>query len=347
MVETLRTEVYPVSNAGHSSGAFLTLTDLTSDRTLLGRLPPDLAQRYHALPVAEDDGRITVAMADPTDRAAREAIIAALAPAVGDVDSPSSVCIVQGDRAAIDAILAQLRPGTRAADSGYLLHAQTAGAGPGQNPSLEYGEALAKLLRLRLVSAGAMPEGVHPAVPVLVVVPWTDVPSIPHLLATVAAGDPDALLVARQPHWPLRRLLAVIRGDDVDAATIDWVVRLAEPSRAAVTVLAVVPASAALRAEEGMPALLTARTALGRRLRQAAQRLAAMQAEGRLHLCQGAAHEEIERELREAEYDLLIVGTRAETRAAYWRPGQLIEALLQNSTCPMLIVKGATLQSRL
>lgn len=340
-------EVYPVPNAGHSSGAFLTLTDLSSDRALPDRLPLDLAQRYHALPVAEDDGRITVAMADPTDRAAREAVIAALAPAVEDVDRPSSVYIVQGDRAAIDSILAQARPGTRAADSGYLLHAQTTGGGSGQDASLEYGEALAKLLGLRLVSTGTPPEAEPPGLPVLAVVPWDDVPAISDLPAIAAAGAPDALLVARRPRWPLRRLLAVIRGDDADAATIDWVVRLAEPSRAAVTVLAVVPASADLRAEEGMPALLTARTALGRWMRQAAQRLAAMQAEGRLHLCQGAADVEIGRELREMEYDLLIVGTKAEARAAYWRPGQLIEALLQNSTCPMLIVKNATLESRL
>jgi nucleotide-binding universal stress UspA family protein len=347
MLETLRMEVLSVSSAGLNSGAFLTLTDLHYDRALLDRLPPDLLQRYHALPVAEDNGRITVAMADPSDRAAREGIIAALAPAAGDVDGPSRVYIVQGDRAAIDAILAQIRPGTRGADSGYLLHVQATGAGSGQDASLAYGEALARLLGLRLISAAAASQGAHPGAPVLAVVPWTGVPDVSQLLAASAAGVPGALLIARQPHWPLRRLLAVIRGEEVDAATVDWVIRLAEPSGAAVTVLAVVPPSAAPRAAEGMPALLTARTTLGRRTRQAAQRLAALQAEGRLHLCQGAAEVEIERELREAAYDLLIVGTKAEARTAYWRAGQLIEALLQHSTCPMLIVKSATPESRL
>ena len=47
--------------------AYLTLDELTADRELARRLPPDLAWRYHALPLAEDNGRVTVAMADPDD----------------------------------------------------------------------------------------------------------------------------------------------------------------------------------------------------------------------------------------------------------------------------------------
>ncbi len=351
MLETLQTEVLLVPGTGHSSSVFLTLKDLNCDLSLLDRLPPGLAQRYHVLPVAEDGGRITVAMADPTDCEAREAVIAALAPHPENPAGPSSVYIVQGDRAAIDAILAEVRPGARAEDSGFLLYARPAGPGNGEDPRLAYARALSELLDLRLVYAdpiaGAAPGVQHLGSPALAVVAWADAAVIPDLLAMSTARAPDALLVARQPRWPLRRLLAVIRGDDVDAATIDWVARLTGPSQAAVTVLAVAPASATLRAEEGMPALLTARTVLGRRMRQAAQRLAAMEAEGRLHLCQGAADVEIGRELREVEYDLLIVGTKAQARAAYWRTGQLIEALLPDVYCPVLIVKSATTESRL
>ena len=43
------------------------------------RLPAELARRFHALPIAEDNGRITVAMADPDDVVARQAIASALA----------------------------------------------------------------------------------------------------------------------------------------------------------------------------------------------------------------------------------------------------------------------------
>ena len=61
-------------------------------------LPRELASRYHALPVADDGKRITVAMADPDNDEAREAIIAVLGP---------STIIVRTNAQFIDKFLAE------------------------------------------------------------------------------------------------------------------------------------------------------------------------------------------------------------------------------------------------
>lgn len=79
--------------------AYLTIDELAVDPTIARRLPPDLAWRCHALPLAEDNGRITVAMADPDNAEAREAVVAVLGP---------RSCVVKGSALAIDERLAEI-----------------------------------------------------------------------------------------------------------------------------------------------------------------------------------------------------------------------------------------------
>ena len=57
---------------------FLSLDTLTPNRDVALSLPGDVARRYHALPIAQDNGRVTVVMANPADQTAREAVEAAL-----------------------------------------------------------------------------------------------------------------------------------------------------------------------------------------------------------------------------------------------------------------------------
>jgi hypothetical protein len=83
-----------------------TTQNLTLDKPFVNprlarRLPPTTAFRYHALPVAKDDGCITVAMADPDDAVARAEVAAA---------SGSRLYAVQTDPKAIDGLLAEVWP---------------------------------------------------------------------------------------------------------------------------------------------------------------------------------------------------------------------------------------------
>src|SRR5574341_1013942 len=53
---------------------------------------------------------------------------------------------------------------------------------------------------------------------------------------------PTSVLIPRHPRWPLQRILLVTRGQESDDSAVEWAIRLARPSGAAVTVLAVQPA---------------------------------------------------------------------------------------------------------
>lgn len=78
---------------------YLKLDSLVADPKLARCLPPDLAWRYHALPLVEDDGRVTVVMADPNDVEAREAVVSVLGP---------RACVLQASPLAIDVRLAEI-----------------------------------------------------------------------------------------------------------------------------------------------------------------------------------------------------------------------------------------------
>jgi len=80
-------------------GPYLAIDRLTANPALVRRLPAETARRFHALPLAEDGGSVTVAMANPDDAGARQAVTAVLG---------SDVCLVQADPSTIDALLAQV-----------------------------------------------------------------------------------------------------------------------------------------------------------------------------------------------------------------------------------------------
>ena len=263
------------------------------------RLPFDLACRYQALPVAEDDGHLTVAMAHPDDMEARQAILAALPPTsprrsdlsaspattLHSIDTAPeqqrysasagsepevdvrgmSMYLVQGDPAVIDSLLADVWPG-RARRAVRLLVADTA---PNQRGLHDYAQALGRLL-------GA---------------------EVSHITCDDAAsiGQPGSL----------NKLLLVIQNDDdpADSAALACAVRLARLSGATVTVLAVVPPGP----ENSLAALLTTpSTAVGNAARQLVQAGIA----ATLRLRQGALDRQLHREVIETDYDLVLIGSK-------------------------------------
>ena len=65
----------------------LSLSHLQANPQVAHMLPSELAYRYHALPVAMDGERLTVAMAHPEDEMACQALQAVLKPTIGRPDS--------------------------------------------------------------------------------------------------------------------------------------------------------------------------------------------------------------------------------------------------------------------
>jgi nucleotide-binding universal stress UspA family protein len=280
------------------------------------RLPFDLACRYQSLPVAEDDGHLTVAMAHPNDMEARQAILSALLP-VGprdmeehpalalcpaimapeqqrqsegiedgiEVDSRgASVYLVRGEPAAIDSLLADVWPG-KARRPLRLLVVDTMQDRAGLR---DYAQALGRLLGAEHASIICDDAAIG---------------------VDAATGD-DA--VPNDRPSPRQRLLLVVPGNDDPSgpAALDWAVRLAKSSGAAVTVLAAVPAGpqrSLLGDERNLTALLTTdSTVVG----QAAQRLVQAGIAATLRLRQGLPDHQLHCEVIETDYDLVLVSSK-------------------------------------
>lgn len=325
--------------------AYLTLKELAADPALARRLPQDVAWRCHALPVAEDRGRITVAMAHPDDDAARDAVLTALGP---------GACVVQADPTTIDSLLSEIW----GRQAGLPLDPVVCSSrDPSADAVWEYSQALADLLGARVSRVSSMADmqslisGEQAVQRNLIVLLERDKPPLHQLLSHLASDDasaarfreaPAALLAPHKPCWPLTRILLVLWGEEADQAAVDWVVRLAQSSGIAVTVLAVVPPVPAMysgmaRMQQGLPELLNTDTPLGRQMRQAARSLAECQVESTLRLRQGPPDWQVGRELVEREYDLIALATRPRRRWLHWLGEEPASLLLRKTDRPVLM----------
>jgi nucleotide-binding universal stress UspA family protein len=171
--------------------------------------------------------------------------------------------------------------------------------------------------------------------------------SLPAAEVAAPAGQSAAsfaVLVAQAPRWPLKRILLILSGADADNGAVDWTLRLACPSTAAITVLAVVPPVPAMyrglsRMEQTLRSLLTTETVLGSRMRQTARRMADCGVDGALRLRQGAPGQQICREVVEGGYDLIVMPTRPSRWWLRQLKGDPICWLLSRVDRPVLLVE--------
>jgi nucleotide-binding universal stress UspA family protein len=328
----------------------LTLDGLTVNRRLARRLAPVVACRYHALPVAEANGHITVAMANPDDPAAREAVASALG-------APSY--LVKGSSAVIDALLAELWPGVLQRSPRLLVCAH---ANPVADEVSHYALALGDLLDARVGHF----------------CPKAELPNLCEALVReverseydlVAWGEPEqslgrqllsgpaycqalervptSLLIVRRPRLPLRRLLLIVRGQEIDNLALNWTVQLAQPSGANVAVLVVVPPVPVMyehckRMQLSLDALLTTDTPLGQQMRRVARCLVDWEIEGRLRLRQGDPEMQIRSEIVEGDYDLITIATQSRDRWERWLVRDQIISLLRWADRPVLVARPSS-----
>ena len=340
----------PVSAIVAQRSAYLTLDELTADPVLARRLPSELAWRFHALPLAEDNGRVTVAMADPDDAEAREAVVAVLGP---------RSCVVRGSPLAIDARLTEIW-GYEAA--GHLRVGICGFPRHPQGEHWDYARAFGALLGAHINHPTAtaevddLPQEEELVCCDLMFFLDPSHPLIRRLLtrsptasaqASAQNAAPFGILVAQRPRWPLRSILLAICGDSADDAAVNWAVRLARPSSATVTALAVVPPVPAMyrglsRMEQSVAALLSTDTTLGRQMHRVARCLAEGKVDGTVRLRQGAPDHQICREAFERDHDIVIMATRP--CHWLWRQirGDPICSLLSRLDRPVLLAEPTT-----
>jgi nucleotide-binding universal stress UspA family protein len=327
----------------------LKLDSLAVNPRLARRLPADLARRCHALLLAEDNGRLTVAMADPDDTAARQAVANALG---------TEAYVVQGDPVAIDAQLATI---WRAEPCQPLDLQVCSFPAPVSGEVWEYAQALGSLLGARVSrldtaqAVDSLLTGDADTGRDRIILAAPDHTLVRRLVSRGAKeGTPSsqldamplAVLASQRPRWPLKAILLILWGNEADDAAMDWVVRLVASSGSAVTVLAVVPPVPAMYGQrtgmdQGLAVLLASATPLGRQMRRAARRLVDSEIEGTLRLRQGPPDWQICREIIQGDYDLIAAAAKP---CRWWMrclEGDPIDSLLHKADRPVLIARPA------
>lgn len=151
---------------------------------------------------------------------------------------------------------------------------------------------------------------------------------------------PGSILFARQPRWPVRRVLFVVRDHEYDPAALSWVEKLAASGRAAVTLLPVSALPGWGRREDVLPRAwdaLATDTDEGMALHRYAERLRARGIHGAISWRAGSSLDQVRREARATGHDLIVIG--AEPAGGRRSLGGFIGSLLQWADRPVLVAR--------
>jgi nucleotide-binding universal stress UspA family protein len=155
---------------------------------------------------------------------------------------------------------------------------------------------------------------------------------------------PVSILVPRRPSWPIQTILLIVRVEETDEASVDWVGRLARPSGAKVSILPVLSSFPSVYApvsseETALGELLSPNTQPGQQLRCLSQRLTQWQIDSALRFRQGEPGWQIRCEVTESNYDLIVIGAEPYGRCQPWLMSELVAPMLSWLNRPLLIAR--------
>ncbi|HZD56756.1 MAG TPA: universal stress protein [Anaerolineales bacterium] len=312
---------------------------------LAQRLAAAIARFYHAVPISEEAGRITVAMVNPDDQTA----VAAVKKALG-----CEPYVVRGDQTRIDAAIDQIWPYEigQAQPPSILLqaddhefHRKNGNQRQRESEVYEFAQKLTALLSAKLTLHTAGAKARSDAFDNSVNQEHYDLVVGSTFTRSDLRRIPTSIFVVQQPSWPLKRILLLINGETVGDAALSWVVLLAKRTGAGITALAIVPPVPAMfqgfsRMQQGLPELLSANTGLGKQTRKIAKRLFDEEIDGTNKLRYGSPESQYVAEIAEGRYDTAVIAGESKPQRKRWPPGDLIVPLLQRSQTPVLIAKS-------
>ena len=162
----------------------------------------------------------------------------------------------------------------------------------------------------------------------------------------VADRAPISVLVVKEERPSLQKILICVGGQQRNPAVVEWGVKLAQAAQAAVQMLYVtdpVPGmySGLGEMEETLSELLQANTPVARHLRWSAQYLAEQEVAAAFKVRQGRAADQILLEAEAGDYDLLIIGARAEMPLLNeLLMDKVTPQIIANLPCSTLVVRG-------
>jgi nucleotide-binding universal stress UspA family protein len=176
---------------------------------------------------------------------------------------------------------------------------------------------------------------------------WCPVWWKPNMLESrVVKQMPVSLLIARNPRWPLQKILLVLRDSKYDAAAIAWILQIASRSGASVTVLPLIaslpPVYAGINLQHhSLTSLLGSTCTMSKTLRRVSQDLAGRNIQGTLRLREGTITDQIRDEFEENDFDLAVIAADTQPSIVHWLMGELVNPLLNVAQIPILVAKPA------
>jgi hypothetical protein len=284
---------------------YLPLSEIDLDVPLGRRLPRHLAYYHLALPVAEDENGITVALAQPDNRTVRQVIEAAIG---------SAIVPVQSSDTEIKAALDRIWEGAEAASGGVWMWAEDASKRAALATFVAQTVTGAYAHLSIQTSDAAMVDGMLDtarAANAALIVAHAE---MPETRRTLLLNAPAAIWLTRELSQPPARLLSVLRGNIPDRQLLDWLPPLIHHQNAQTVLLAAAePASTA----SGSPlfsrftSLLTPDDPRGAHLAELRRALVDLGVAGRLHVREGTLAEVMIAEITETPYDLLVMAAEA------------------------------------
>ena len=335
-----------MSDIGRPKTKPLVLNDFALNLEIARRIPSDVAFRFHTLPVGEAYGNITVAMADPTDLAARDAVTSALG---------KTPYFVKGNSEAIDALIAEVWQEEPRHDLDILVLSQKGTS----NDTQRYGAKLGEQLHARVVDVWEIhsrdklksrldDQGAHAYGLILYDAPErifrSNLPSRSYY-SKCLDRLPSSSLLARKPRWPIHKILLILHEETNDLATIDWSIRIAQSCNSHVSLLTIVPPAPSMyqaieASNLSLREVLASHSELGQHLRRTAQRLDSLYIESTLKLRQGTPKWEIRDEILSGNYDLVAIAAGRGPRIQRCLLSDLIDPLLRWVDRPVLVAKS-------
>ena len=330
-----------------SAKTFLEVKGIKATWKVAARLPYDVACRWHALPIAEEKGRITVAMANPEDVRARDIITSALG---------APVYTVQASLDSIDELISELW--TKHADQALKIRLWKP-----PNPTSEflhtYAHSVSKLLGGELEQitlSGSSHEVYYEAIDKLardktdLLICEKPIQTFLDRLVTGSTGAmllkdcPVATLFSGDQRLPIQKILLVVQGDGNDASAAEWAARFAKNSSAHLVALPVMVPVPEMYVEiqhehHKLAGLLAGESPISCAVRKVMQQLVDQGIEGTFKIRNESPEWQICRECAEGDYDLVIIGAENQTWARKIFVNEIVYPVYSKITSPLLVSK--------
>lgn len=158
-------------------------------------------------------------------------------------------------------------------------------------------------------------------------------------------------LIIKQLQWPIRNLLLVIKDEICDETAINWALRLAKPSHAAVTILPIIipiPEMYKQSARENInvSSLLSTNSILGRKVLQTMRRFMEQDIEVDISLSNETPFWQVWYEIKNKSYEIILIAADPGNWLLRWAGGELAASVLEWADQPVLISKPFESQSR-